>query len=236
MVRTLEITTRIGCSNRCVYCPQDTLRHAYHDHYVMSYEQFKIILGNTPKDVQIDFTGFCEPFLNPDASLMMATAIFNGYITVLYTTLTGFTDQDIEILKPYLFREVVFHEFESPYFNKEEFERKKKLFIDNIRFQATRHVVLENQWRLSRGSNLWDIPEQKGKFFCGWAEKDFSRNVVLPNGDVYLCCMDYGLKHYIGNLFTQKYDDLNRQKIIDLSNQEESDVLCRKCELFRCYT
>jgi len=26
------------------------------------------------------------------------------------------------------------------------------------------------------------------------------RNVLLPNGDVVLCCMDYGLDHILGNL------------------------------------
>ena len=25
------------------------------------------------------------------------------------------------------------------------------------------------------------------------SKKDFDHNVVLPNGDVYLCCQDYGL-------------------------------------------
>ena len=42
---------------------------------------------------------------------------------------------------------------------------------------------------------------------CGCVE-DLYHNVVLPNGDVSLCCMDYGLKHIIGNIFEQEYDDI----------------------------
>lgn len=33
-------------------------------------------------------------------------------------------------------------------------------------------------------------------------------NVVLPNGDVSLCCMDYGLEYIIGNILMQEYEDL----------------------------
>ena len=30
--------------------------------------------------------------------------------------------------------------------------------------------------------------------------------VLLPNGDVYLCCNDFGLRHKIGNLLVHDYD------------------------------
>ena len=36
----------------------------------------------------------------------------------------------------------------------------------------------------------------------------YDQNVLLPNGDVVLCCMDYSLKHTIGNLLRQDYSDL----------------------------
>jgi hypothetical protein len=31
---------------------------------------------------------------------------------------------------------------------------------------------------------------------------------MLPNGDVSLCCMDYGLENILGNLFTQSYEEI----------------------------
>jgi hypothetical protein len=33
-------------------------------------------------------------------------------------------------------------------------------------------------------------------------------NVLLPDGRVSLCCMDYGLEQILGNLFEQEYDDI----------------------------
>ena len=33
-------------------------------------------------------------------------------------------------------------------------------------------------------------------------------NVMLPNGDVSLCCMDYGLENILGNIFTQSYEEI----------------------------
>lgn len=34
----------------------------------------------------------------------------------------------------------------------------------------------------------------------------YDHNVLLPNGDVVLCCMDYGLKHRLGNLLDPAMD------------------------------
>jgi hypothetical protein len=65
--------------------------------------------------------------------------------------------------------------------------------------------------------------------------KNYNDNVLLPNGDVALCCMDYGLKHIIGNLLTQSYDDIiNGKELqqISKSNKENrfsNDTLCREC-------
>ena len=57
---------------------------------------------------------------------------------------------------------------------------------------------------------------------CGCLEKMY-HNVMLPNGDVSLCCMDYGLKHILGNLYEQDYED-----IVPENNQ--CFELCRLCE------
>jgi radical SAM protein with 4Fe4S-binding SPASM domain len=229
---TLEITTKIGCSNKCVYCPTDKLINAYFGNRMMSLKQFKIILSNTPKDVVIDFTGFCEAFLNPMASRMMLYAFEQGYKIQLITTLTGFTEDDAKIIKGVKFEHILIHEFEGMAINYDIFNAKIQLLEQTIGYKIER-FKLDIEHRFSRASNLWDIPERKGKFECGWSGKEFYRNVVLPNGNVYLCCMDYSLKQKLGNLFEMNYNDLNRQHIIDLSNQENSDVLCRKCEIMK---
>jgi len=59
-------------------------------------------------------------------------------------------------------------------------------------------------------------------------------NVVLPNGEVFLCCCDWSLKHRIGNLFENGYDSEEfrdaRQQVINLQDTFNSDLLCRTCE------
>jgi MoaA/NifB/PqqE/SkfB family radical SAM enzyme len=48
-------------------------------------------------------------------------------------------------------------------------------------------------------------------------------NVLLPNGDVSLCCMDYGLKHILGNLKEKEYEEI-------LPDPFSCFDLCRYCE------
>lgn len=63
--------------------------------------------------------------------------------------------------------------------------------------------------------NKEQVKEQPIKFItkheqpvvCGKAEQ-YDQTVLLPNGDVVLCCMDYDTKHVLGNLLTQSYEDL----------------------------
>lgn len=232
----LEIVPKIGCKNMCSYCPQETLIKAYNGNTLMTLDQFEIILMHTPKNVRIDFSGFGEAFLNPSASRMMVTAMEDKRAVLLYTTLVGFTKEDIKILKGYEFDGVVFHEYEKVLTSdklKKEFEEKKELFQANIKAKGFKSMILEPQWRWSRGGNVWDVEPQKGKFHCLQAGKGFDRNVVIPNGDLYICCMDFGLKHKIGNLYTTRFNDINRQPLTDLSNMEDSDIVCRKCELYR---
>jgi hypothetical protein len=57
---------------------------------------------------------------------------------------------------------------------------------------------------------------------CGCLEKLY-HNIMLPNGDVSLCCMDYGLEHILGNLLEQDYED-----VIPFDNTCFN--LCKFCE------
>ena len=39
-----------------------------------------------------------------------------------------------------------------------------------------------------------------------------NHSVLLPNGDVVLCCMDYSIKHKVGNLLEQEYCEIFSSK------------------------
>lgn len=54
-------------------------------------------------------------------------------------------------------------------------------------------------------------------------EERLYHNVLLPNGDVSLCCMDYGLDQILGNLLEQEYDEI-------LPEPFSCFKLCQFCE------
>ena len=64
----------------------------------------------------------------------------------------------------------------------------------------------------------------------------YDRNVLLPNGDVVLCCMDYNLKHIIGNLLTHSYAEIFEgkplQDRIEINESPEFNKcsICKSCE------
>ena len=78
-------------------------------------------------------------------------------------------------------------------------------------------------------SPRWDVP-----ITCGKAEF-YDQNVLLPNGDVVLCCMDYDTKHIIGNLVEMDYDDLFRSDEFARIMEENArpcfnnETLCKAC-------
>lgn len=67
----------------------------------------------------------------------------------------------------------------------------------------------------------------------------YDRNVLLPNGDVVLCCMDYSLKHIIGNLLKQSYSEIFAgEKLAELIRLNEADgfdkcSICKSCDNVR---
>lgn len=105
-------------------------------------------------------------------------------------------------------------------------------------------------WKpISRANNI-DLEEREeeewkeanyrigGRIMCKAMPK-LNHNILMPNGDVQLCCMDYGLKHTLGNLLSQDHKSLfsgeEFQKVVSNmmfdKGKSEDDILCRNCEL-----
>ena len=229
--RWVEITTRIGCSNMCHYCPQDLLLSKYIGEKVMSFDCFLKILSNIDKSVQIHFSGFAESFLTKNAELMMLESFRQGYEVVLFSTLVGFSKEKADFLQSNKMKFYSARIHEYPFMHqkdKEEFHAAVDLFrnanlVDSFEVEKVNSAA-------SRGSSLFDIQYKYGQVQCN----RFSCNVVVPNGDLYLCCSDWGLKHKLGNLKEYSYYsqeiEASRSNIKNLAEQQDSDLLCRKCE------
>ena len=63
----------------------------------------------------------------------------------------------------------------------------------------------------------------------------YNQGVLLPNGEVLLCCMDYDKKHVMGNLLEQEYSDLQNnpamKRLLELNALPSytSESLCKSC-------
>lgn len=111
---TMQITTRIGCSVNCQYCPQDLLLKKYFQNdrkreSIMSIETFKKCLDKMPQNVRISFCGMSEPFLNSDCCKMIKMAYESGRTVELYTTLVGISKKAMEEIVEVPFGFVVLH-------------------------------------------------------------------------------------------------------------------------------
>jgi hypothetical protein len=88
------------------------------------------------------------------------------------------------------------------------------------------------------GQPINPIPRHNKSVTCA-SSPFYDRNTLLPNGDVVLCCMDYNLKHVIGNLLIQDYSDLFNSleltSIIKINEAAEFNKcsICKSCENVR---
>lgn len=73
-----------------------------------------------------------------------------------------------------------------------------------------------------------------GPIFCRTARRDFNQNVLLPDGTVCLCCMDFGMDYILGNLLTQSYEEIMQGDVLQklrhcMKSEKNGDCLCRHC-------
>lgn len=245
----MEITTKIGCSVNCKYCPQKNLLHSYFKNKsdrktMFSLEDFKICLDKLPSNTIVDFAGFGEPFLNPNAIEMMRYACDSGFEIVMYTSLVGLKKENLNEVLSIPFKEVVLHVADNQgyatipvtdeylYCLEAFLEAKKengKLFVDDINSQCTPHsdVLKRTKGRfkiyrelIDRAGNLVgdeykDLTKaDKHGPIICSGMKELNHNVLLPDGTVVLCCNDFSLQHVLGNLLEEEYSDIMNGKII----------------------
>lgn len=248
----MEATTTVGCVNRCDCCPQDVLDRAYgEDRRKFRLVDFEKCLSTIPKQCEIGFCGFSEPFLNPICSQMIAATTSMGFQQRLLTTLVGFRKYDIPFLKRSKIHYIRFHIPDTEHFR---FPTTKwialhslfysmelaadydymtmgeidPLLLDYLYSQSVSLHYIMHPDLISRAGNLRDQTPLGGNLYC--SQDRWHYNVLLPNGDVYLCCMDFGLKHRLGNLLTQPYEEIYH-RAEELRLADHSQMICAQCEL-----
>ncbi|TXI06238.1 MAG: radical SAM/SPASM domain-containing protein [Rhizobium sp.] len=271
MRRRLEVTTNIGCSLACAYCPQSVLVRAYRAraqdgerrYRVMSRAMFSDYIATVPTGTPIHFSGFSEPFHAPDCLDMIADALSKGHEVQLFSVVDRISATQAEQLLEFPLSRFVIHVPDANGLMKlqvtEEYLNVLKILARDPRVEfltiGVSHPMTRNL--LSRINSTRRVHDRAGNILIqspivGTAyDQEETRvrlrngsivcrsdrmlsNVLLPNGDVQFCAMDYALRHTIGNLARQSYQEIVtgpeiRQLIHDMAD-DSVPLLCRTCE------
>lgn len=213
-----------------------------------SLSDFCHCLEKIPLENEIAFCGFSEPFLNPHCSTMIKLATGMGFHCILLTTLVGFTQRDLDKMPHDNLHYIRFHIPDTQYckLDEDEWIHKHQLFwslqipsqYDHFTMGPVSSKVLEylnsigvtdllGMRLISRAGAVHPVQPKTGELFC--LQQRWHRNVIMPDGGVYLCCMDMGLEHPLGNLLTDTYRDIydaaERMMVAD-----HSQMICSRCE------
>jgi organic radical activating enzyme len=228
----------------------------------MSMALYKKIINELPNDMDVCFCGMSEPFLHPECTEMILYAANKNHKIFLCTTMVGLSKKNIKILinkvfSKHLSNSIIIHlpskrklediTVDQEYIEKLQMIAKAKISVEFHHHDKGIHPMV---WKKlheleiipkyvpvkSRANNLAikEAPEQKrklGKLVC--RRHNLHGHGVLPDGRVVVCCMDYGMKHVLGDLSHSSYHSIHEGKVnrfIDQSLLDDSaDILCRYC-------
>ncbi len=232
----LEITTIVPCSVNCSFCPQSELRKAYHGKPILTLEDYKAATRHVPTTVEIEFSGFSEPFLNPYCIDMIEYTHQQGHKTHVNSTLVGLKLQDIPRLKTNL-DELCVHLPDNHNNAKIQLTQEyKEVLAQVLRNFDVQDFTCMNRYFFNNGrAGLIDGVRKrhlKGWYTCPKLRQS-QHFVMLPNADRSACCMDFELKHILGNLLTQSYQEIIDGKPFKQMQRDrwswDSSSICRDC-------
>lgn len=214
----------------------------------MDFDDYKKAIDKVPTECRIDFSGMCEPFANDRCTDMIIYAAESGHPLALYSTLQGATMDDYERLKGIGFEVTTIHlpdcdgrsHFKitddyldvlgawSPTFysvHGKLDERVRPYIKDRymITFMHDRAGNVEDR------PHLWIGPDCP--LTCQTSGRAMDHNVLLPDGTVIMCCMDYGMTGVFGNLFEQSYEEVLHSQAAEKMREKLNygECICRHC-------
>jgi len=228
---------------------------------VMTMDTFQTCMDKLPKGTRIDFSGMAEPWLNENCTQMVRYAHKKNYPIAIYSTLIGMAQEDFDQIKDIPCEEFVVHipddqgnaqiDVSEQYLILFEqamaYERPDgKKLVTGVSCHADIHPAIKDavpkDSKLitqihNRAGNLEDAhvisKTNQGEIVCINCETQLHHNVLLPDGTVLLCCMDYGMQHTLGNLLKQSYDEIVQSeealRIRQGLKDDTADILCRNC-------
>jgi organic radical activating enzyme len=264
----LEVTTTRGCRILCRYCPQEELLRSplSKSQRLLRLEDFTRICEKLPRPFRLHFTGFSEPFHNPECAAMMRHAHREGYHLKLSTTLSGVGANDLDVFERCIcFRTILHLPAAENLMNLPIIDEYVEIlgrvlptlgtgdlvltfgsrFHDRIASLVAQHEHAFEVKVIAPESSDWNT--RAGNKVSFKRTPDLSRharlrctkdrlfqNVLLPDGTVVLCCMDWTGKHVLGNLLTQSYEEITSgeemKHVLRSLENGRSGTLCWTCE------
>ena len=212
---------------------------------------------------KLTFSGYTENFLNPDTPNMILMANESGFNIEVVTTGIGLTKKIIDQISSIPFERFAISMQPFGSINRPGIKNEQKLWnIIEYAIEKLNNVHGDVVCTPEENNNLaykklkQFIERKKIHFRSDLHNRagnlnqkltinntDFSTqtycsrpltNIVQPNGEISLCCMDWSLKHILGNLFTEKYVDIIKsepmQNILKcLEKADLKNLLCRSC-------
>jgi sulfatase maturation enzyme AslB (radical SAM superfamily) len=237
---------------------------------MMTLEDFKTYLDKVPRDVVAHFTGFAEPFLNPACMDMIEHAARRGHPIYLNTTLAAVTPADVARLARLAFHSFGIHlPSAEELMNLAVDDAYIALLADLVAAGVVTELHFHGQevhprvgaWLRAHAVECRSIEifDRAGNLDTGEVAARVSKpvaaaahptgvlgceriyqNVLLPNGDVALCCMDWSAKHLLGNLRRDSFEALHKSRtfrqVLRGLRDPRVDLLCRTCSFARRLT
>ena len=230
----------------CTDCPQKLLMSVYKGKRDMDFDDYCKAIDKVPKECRIDFSGMCEPFTNKRCADMILYA--SDHPLALYTTLQGATLEDWEKVKDLNYEVVVIHlpdrNGRSHFRITDDYLQLLSVWdcaayschgdIDERVLPYLHHRGLITAMH-DRAGNVEDRPHKSmdinRPLYCATSGREMNHNVLLPDGTVITCCMDYGMTGIFGNLFEQSYEEvLNSPEAKRMrATLDKGESICRHC-------
>ena len=229
-----EITTRIGCPVNCKkYCPQEVITKNYEGEKILTLENFKELIKSIPSNIPINFSGVCEPFVNPRTVDMIEYSNKLGHPIIIFSTLVGLSPPNADRISKIPFEEFILHLPDANRnahipLTRDYFLSLKIILssVNNISFMNMREPFASNNAeKIARGEpcNIHD-----GRVIC--FRHEIPNLNMMPNGDVYFCCICRGLTEKVGSLYENTYQELvDKMKMMSVRLQTDKNSICHKC-------
>ncbi len=235
----LEISTWVGrCPVNCIrYCPQEQNVARYKGKKVMSLGDFAKLTETVPSNVTYSWAGVTEPFVNRATIDMMELVAKRGNPQVLFTTGTNLLVKDARRVAAIPFEYLILHRPDNCGIANipvtPEYEQVIGILIASKNTEQVevmnmgKYFVTDGNERLFRPGNE-SIKKRAGKVTC--ASLRGPQYSLLPDGNLYFCCVTKGLANVVGSLWENSYPDLVKKHKQYADNlAADPDSICHKC-------